>query len=108
MGKPILVAGPSKLVYPSAVGETMIARCTITKSGTLRDCTILAGPSAMHQATLEMLSNQRYTPVYLHGKPVDVRYMLKLKLEALPLPLFLQGSPMPSPKRTPVGHLGEK
>jgi hypothetical protein len=96
MGRPTLVAGPSAPANPKGVEGMLIARCTITKNGTLRDCDIIAGPPSMKQAMLDMLSRQRYTPVFHQGKPVDVRYVVKFKLERPNRPGTAKASPKPT------------
>lgn len=81
MTKPTLVTGPVLPKNPSGITGTILARCTITAKGTLENCQIILGPRELRQATLEMLQQQKYTPVLQDGRPVEVVYTLKFKLE---------------------------
>ena len=58
----------------------ILTKCVITTSGSLRNCRIVKGAPMMDQAVLRALSQWRYTPVIYQGKPVDVEYVIPIRL----------------------------
>jgi len=88
MTRPTLVSG-SELVYPreaivAGVAGTIIAKCTITVEGTVRNCRIIKGLPFLDKATLDTLATRRYSPVIYQGKPVSVEYVFNLKVAPPP------------------------
>jgi periplasmic protein TonB len=85
MDRPRLVAGPapeySRQAREAKVEGTMLVKCVITTSGTLRDCRIIKGLPFMDQPVLSALAQQRYTPVTFQGRPVDVEYVIPFKFK---------------------------
>jgi len=84
MTRPTLVSG-GELVYPreamvAGVAGTIIAKCTITTEGTVRDCRIIKGLPFLDKATLDTLATRRYSPVMRQGKTVPVEYVFNLKV----------------------------
>lgn len=84
MTRPTLLSG-SDLVPPrealvAGVSGTVIAKCTITTEGTLRNCRIIKGLPYLDKAMLDMLATRRYSPVIYQGKPVSVEYVFNLKV----------------------------
>jgi serine/threonine-protein kinase len=57
------------------VEGTVIAKCTITTSGSLENCRIIRGLPFMDKPMLDALSQRRYTPVIYRGSPVAVQYV---------------------------------
>jgi protein TonB len=63
--------------YPSIAKEThtegvVVLQATISKSGTIENLRVESGPPMLRQAALEAVSNWRYRPYLLNGKPVEV------------------------------------
>jgi protein TonB len=54
----------------------VIAKCTITTSGSLESCRIIKGLPFMDKPILDALSKRRYTPVMSKGSPVAVEYVI--------------------------------
>jgi hypothetical protein len=84
MTRPTLLSG-SELVTPrealvAGVSGTVIAKCTITTEGALRNCRIIKGLPYLDKAMLDMLATRRYSPVLYQGKPVSVEYVFNLKV----------------------------
>jgi tRNA A-37 threonylcarbamoyl transferase component Bud32 len=84
MTRPTLLSG-SDLVTPrealvAGVSGTVIAKCTITTEGTLRNCRIIKGLPYLDKPMLDMLATRRYSPVLYQGKPVSVEYVFNLKV----------------------------
>jgi protein TonB len=85
MNRPQRVAGPEP-DYPRQAREakvegTMLVKCVITTSGTLRGCRIIKSLPFLDQPVLEALAQQRYTPVTFQGRPVDVEYVIPFKFK---------------------------
>jgi TonB family protein len=57
------------------VEGTVIAKCTITTSGSLESCRIIKGQPFMDRPMLDALAQRRYTPVMYKGKAVAVQYV---------------------------------
>lgn len=79
MSQPKLVSSVDP-VFPrealvARVEGTVIAKCTITTSGSLESCRIIRGLPFMDKPMLDALSQRKYTPVMYKGKPVAVQYV---------------------------------
>jgi len=87
MTRPVLLSSADLVVPREArvahISGTMIARCTITTDGSLRDCRIIKGLPFLNQPMLDSLATRRYRPVQSEGKPVSVQYVFNLKVESL-------------------------
>jgi len=64
-------------VYPIIAKEThiegvVVLQATISKSGTIENLRVESGPPMLRQAALDAVSNWRYRPYLLNGKPVEV------------------------------------
>jgi protein TonB len=64
-------------VYPVIAKEThiegvVVLQATISKSGTIENLRVESGPPMLRQAALDAVSNWRYRPYLLNGKPVEV------------------------------------
>jgi protein TonB len=86
MTPPQLLSGGAMPRYtPEAlearVRGTVIARCTLTREGTVEDCRIIKGLPYMNDAVIEALERRRYRPVYFEGRPVTVSYIFNVKLQ---------------------------
>jgi serine/threonine protein kinase/outer membrane biosynthesis protein TonB len=57
------------------VEGTVIAKCTITTSGSLEGCRIIKGLPFMDRPMLDALSRRRYAPIIYKGSPVAVQYV---------------------------------
>jgi tRNA A-37 threonylcarbamoyl transferase component Bud32 len=86
MTRPVLLSGaelvPPREALVTGVSGTVIAKCTITPEGTLRNCRIIKGLPYLDKAMLDMLATRRYSPVLYQGKPVSVEYVFNLKVAA--------------------------
>jgi protein TonB len=51
---------------------TVILQATISTSGTIENLHVVSGPAMLQQAALDAVSNWRYRPYLLSGKPVEV------------------------------------
>jgi TonB family protein len=84
MTRPALISG-GELSYPreaivAGVSGTIIAKCTITAEGSLRNCRIIKGLPFLDKAALDVLATRRYSPVLYQGKAVPVEYVFNLKV----------------------------
>jgi protein TonB len=51
---------------------TVILQATISISGTIENLRVVSGPAMLQQAALDAVSNWRYRPYLLNGKPLEV------------------------------------
>jgi TonB family protein len=84
MTRPTLISG-GELSYPreamvAGVSGTIIAKCTISVEGALRNCRIIKGLPFLDKAALDVLATRRYSPVTYQGKAVSVEYVFNLKV----------------------------
>jgi Gram-negative bacterial TonB protein C-terminal len=87
MTVPTLLAGSPQPAYTREALEhcsegRLIAGCTLTADGVLTDCDILDSVIYQDQRVLEMLAQQRYTPVMYQGHPQSVFYVLNFRFKA--------------------------
>jgi protein TonB len=85
MTRPQPLSGPEP-VYPRQAREakvegTLLVKCVITTTGTLRSCRVLKSLPFLDQPVLEALAQQRYTPVTFQGRPVDVEYVIPFRFK---------------------------
>jgi protein TonB len=85
MTRPSLISGNDP-VWPrealvSGVEGVMIAKCTITTSGTVQNCRILKALPYMDKPVLDALNSRRYTPVMYQGHAVAVDYIISMRLK---------------------------
>ncbi len=59
----------------------LIARCTVTRDGEIRDCQVIKGLPLMTDTVISALQTRRYTPVMFQGQPVSVKYVFNVKLQ---------------------------
>jgi serine/threonine-protein kinase len=84
MTRPSLLSS-GELSYPrdamvAGVSGTIVAKCTITAEGALRNCRIIKGLPFLDRAALDVLATRRYSPVMYQGKAVAVEYVFNLKV----------------------------
>jgi outer membrane biosynthesis protein TonB len=84
MSKPVLLSSVDP-VYPrealvAGVEGIVIAKCTITTSGSLESCHIIRGLPFMDKPILDALSQRKYTPVLYKGSPVAVQYVFNTRI----------------------------
>lgn len=81
---PALLSGEKIQYTPEAaaarVQGLMVAKCTITCRGEVRNCLIIKTLPYMEQAVLSALESWRYRPVQFQGRPVTVSYFFNIKL----------------------------
>jgi TonB family protein len=58
----------------------MIAKCTITCRGEVRNCRILRPLPHMEAAAISSLESRRYSPALYDGRPVSVSYLFNIKV----------------------------
>jgi TonB family protein len=80
MTRPTLISS-SPIVYSSEalaanIGGLVIAKCTITIDGAVRDCRIVKGLPHLDQAALDVLTAFRYSLAMYRGKPLAVEYII--------------------------------
>lgn len=84
MTRPEKLSGPSPRYTAEALEKhvqgQMLARCILTREGTVRSCRILKPLPYMDEAVLSALCDSRYTPVLSQGQPVDVEYTFNVRL----------------------------
>jgi eukaryotic-like serine/threonine-protein kinase len=88
MTRPTLISG-GELSYPreaivAGVAGTIVAKCTVTAEGALRNCRIIKGLPFLDKAALDVLATRRYSPVLYQGKAVSVEYVFNLKVAPPP------------------------
>jgi serine/threonine-protein kinase len=84
MTRPTLVSG-GELAYPreaqlAGISGTIVAKCTVTSEGTLRNCRIIKGLPFLDKPALDVLATRKYSPVTYQGKAVSVEYVFNLKV----------------------------
>ena len=84
MTRPQLISG-REIVYTREAREahvegTLIARCTITREGEIRDCRTIKPVPLMTDAVVDALQTRLYTPVTFQGEPVAVTYVFNVRL----------------------------
>jgi protein TonB len=84
MTPPRLIAGPN-IEYTDKALENdveglMIVRCILTVVGEVRDCQVKQSVRFMDSTVVETLEKRRYTPVTLAGKPIEVYYTFRIRL----------------------------
>jgi protein TonB len=103
MTRPELLSSAPLVHTPEALSARvqglMIAKCTVTCLGEVKDCRILKSLPHMDQAALAALASRRYKPVYYLGRPITVSYVFVLRLQ---LPENPSGLRPPRRTRSPV------
>ena len=59
----------------------MTVHCVVTVAGTVRDCRALQSLPFMDSAVIDALEQRRYAPALLEGKPIEVDYVFRVRLE---------------------------
>jgi protein TonB len=62
------------------VEGTMLVQCVITTSGALTGCRVLKSLPFMDKAVLDAMSTWHFTPVTFQGRPVNVQYVIPVRL----------------------------
>jgi protein TonB len=104
MVPPVLIFGEPLRYTPEALAAhvqgLIIAKCTLTCQGEVKDCRIIKGLPHMNEAALAMLESRRYRPVYFQGRPISSSYAFPIRIK---LPEDTRDSRPPRrPRRTPV------
>ncbi|HYI01147.1 energy transducer TonB [Hyalangium sp.] len=84
MVPPVFISGEKLQHTPEALAARVqgliIARCTLTCEGEVRNCRILKSLPHMDQAALKMLKSRRYHPVRYQGRPITVSYNFNIRV----------------------------
>ena len=84
MKRPEFLSGEQLTHTPEAeaarVQGLILARCTLTCLGEVKDCRILKPLPYMEQAAITVLEGRRYKPALYVGRPITVSYVFALKL----------------------------
>jgi len=84
MTRPELISGRdiqyTREAREAQVEGTLIARCTITREGEIRDCRVIKPLPFMTEAVVAALHTRKYTPVTFQGQPVTVTYVFNVRL----------------------------
>lgn len=84
MSRPEKLAGPQPFYTQEALNQNIqgqvLARCILTRAGTVRSCRLLKPLPIMDEEVLLSLCASRYTPVLDAGQPVDVEYTFNVRL----------------------------
>lgn len=62
------------------IDGTMLASCTVTLEGTLRNCKIIKPLPFMEGVALDLLARWRVGPVFFQGQPVLVNYKIPIRM----------------------------
>lgn len=85
MVAPVKLSGPEpeyteKALEHEVQGE-MAVQCIVSVDGFLRECHVLRSLPFMDSAVVDALKKRRYRPALLQGKPVEVEFLFKIKLQ---------------------------
>lgn len=84
MTRPEKLAGPQPFYTKEALDQNIqgqvLARCILTREGTVRSCRILKPLPIMDEEVLLSLCASRYSPALDGGQPVDVEYTFNVRL----------------------------
>lgn len=84
MTRPEKLSGPQPYYTQQALEQNiqgqMLARCILTREGTVRSCRILKPLPVMDEEVLLSLCSSRYTPALDGGQPIDVEYTFNVRL----------------------------
>ena len=85
MVRPSLLAGEeqpalSREALVAKVEGLVIAKCTITTEGAVKDCKLIKTLPYMDEAIKANLMARKYTPVMFQGKPVSVEYTFTFRI----------------------------
>jgi len=58
----------------------MIVKCVLSIEGVVHDCRVLQSLPFMDKAVVQALERSRYTPAMFQGKPIEVKYTFKIRL----------------------------
>ena len=86
MVRPTMTAGEeqpqlSREALVAKVEGLIIAKCTITKEGSVTDCKLIKTLPYMDQAIISNLTARKYTPVMFQGQPVSVEYTFTFRIK---------------------------
>jgi protein TonB len=84
MTPPRLISGPTIQYTDKAlendVEGLMIVRCILTRTGEVRQCEVRQSVRFMDNAVVQTLEQRRYTAVTLEGRPIEVYYTFRIRL----------------------------
>lgn len=84
MTPPVLLSGEApeytREALQARVEGTMIVKCVITRTGSVTSCRVIKGLPHMEQEVLQALTTRRYKPVTIDGQPIDVNYVLNIRV----------------------------
>jgi periplasmic protein TonB len=85
MTRPEHIKHPPEFQCPREAREAqvegvLLASCTVTLDGWLRDCKIIKPLPHLDEVALDLLQRWRVGPVYFQGKPVLVNYKIPIRM----------------------------
>jgi periplasmic protein TonB len=85
MTPPRQISGPDPeytlQALQSDVQGVMVVKCIVTVEGAVHGCRVLQGLPFMDRAVMEALERRRYLPARLAGRPVEVDYTFRIRLQ---------------------------
>ncbi len=83
MTPPRFLEGPAPAYTREAreahVEGTVLAKCVITRAGTLERCRVIEPLPFLEEAAIDALAHSRYAPATLDGRPIDVEYVVPVR-----------------------------
>ena len=58
----------------------MVVKCVVTIEGVVRECRVIQNLPFMDRVVIEALERRRYKPALLQGRPIEVDYTFKIRL----------------------------
>jgi protein TonB len=84
MTPPAILSGPTIQYTEKAlereVQGLMVVKCVVTLEGIVRECRVIQSLPFMDRAVIEALEHRRYKPALLQGRPIEVDYTFKIRL----------------------------
>jgi len=84
MTPPAMLSGPAieytQRALEREVQGLMVVKCVVTIEGVVRECRVIQSLPFMDRVVIEALERRRYKPALLQGRPIEVDYTFKIRL----------------------------
>ena len=84
MTPPAMLSGPAieytQRALEREVQGLMVVKCVVTIEGVVRECRVIQNLPFMDRVVIEALERRRYKPALLQGRPIEVDYTFKIRL----------------------------